>query len=322
MGSHHHRTDFSRIDVCGSSVTMEKESQEWREMTFSQREGEVPLPEPLQLEHLSINFRNYLWSILDASLESGIYDSYYTQEFSSDELGEFWQNFSWSVQIDILKKPHDEHDKNSEYLHQYLRKLILFGKYDEVITITEHLLRHPDIDDALSTAIGKLFFDSSAYLIDKSSKPICIVPTTSKEMKKCVQAALNNINQSDLPGAREHLRKAAEEFKSQEYAASVRESIHAVESAARTIAPEPSKGLGPALNALKKNGLIKHPALIEGFKKFYGYTSDEEGIRHSWVGANSSTVEFDEAMFMYAACVAFVDYLILKQNKLKKDDNS
>jgi len=44
--------------------------------------------------------------------------------------------------------------------------------------------------------------------------------------------------------------------------------------------------------------------------KLYGYTSDEDGIRHAIL--NDPELGFAEAKFMVVSCSAFVNYLIAK----------
>ena len=155
------------------------------------------------------------------------------------------------------------------------------------------------------------------YLIDRSSKPICIIPTTSKEMKETVKQSLDNINKSELIGAKSHLRKAAQELNNENYSDTIRESIHAVESVVRKINPKKQNHFASALDLLEKKKMIKHRTLKDAFKKLYNYTSDEKGIRHSLIEEEAADVGFDEAIFMYAACVAFVDYLVNKQRQLE-----
>ena len=92
--------------------------------------------------------------------------------------------------------------------------------------------------------------------------------------------------------------------------ARLRESIHAVESVARKLDPD-STTLGPALNALAKRGTI-HPALRDGFSKLYGFTSDQEGVRHALLEGASPEVDEADALYMFGACAAFVSYLIRK----------
>jgi hypothetical protein len=62
---------------------------------------------------------------------------------------------------------------------------------------------------------------------------------------------------------------------------------------------------------LKKLQVGLHPALEKAFLSLYGYSSDEDGIRHPILD-DPSSVGFDEAKFMLVACSAFVNFLIAK----------
>jgi hypothetical protein len=53
-----------------------------------------------------------------------------------------------------------------------------------------------------------------------------------------------------------------------------------------------------------------HPALKSGLLSLYGYTSDEDGIRHAIL--ESKDIGFAEAKFMLVTCSAFVNFLIDK----------
>jgi hypothetical protein len=96
------------------------------------------------------------------------------------------------------------------------------------------------------------------------------------------------------------------------YADSVRESIHAVEATARVL--EPSAALNSALGRLESSAKI-HRTLKHGFGNLYGYTSDEEGIRHPLLDDGTANVDETDALFMLGACAAFVSYLINKARK-------
>lgn len=110
-------------------------------------------------------------------------------------------------------------------------------------------------------------------------------------------------------GAQEHIRLALKKLSDREapdYRNSIKESISAVESIAKKLAPG-EKTLGAALNIIgKSDGL--HSALKSGFSNIYGYTNDEEGIRHAL--ADSSNVREAEARLMFIMCAAFCNYLI------------
>lgn len=90
----------------------------------------------------------------------------------------------------------------------------------------------------------------------------------------------------------------------------MRESIHAVESTARRFDPN-ARTLAPALKSLEKTAAL-HPALKRAFSNLYGYTSDEQGIRHALIDNPPGHVGQDEAVFMLGACASFSSYLARK----------
>jgi hypothetical protein len=89
----------------------------------------------------------------------------------------------------------------------------------------------------------------------------------------------------------------------------VRDSIHAVEAVCRTL--DPSADLSKALARLEQKISI-HPAMRQGFKSLYAYTSDQGGIRHALLEGGEAKVDEADALFMIGACAAFVSYLLNK----------
>ena len=116
-----------------------------------------------------------------------------------------------------------------------------------------------------------------------------------------------------LAGAVSHLRQASESINQGDYPGAVRESIHAVESTARQTNPH-AKTLEPALKSLEGAGGL-HPALKRAFSNLYGYTSDEQGIRHALIDNPQPNVGQDEAVFMLGACASFSSYLARKHRQ-------
>jgi hypothetical protein len=157
----------------------------------------------------------------------------------------------------------------------------------------------PKIDSALR-------FGRAAYRVLDGHT---IVPIGSEAEFKTLKRAFADLAATEFHGARDHLRKAAEELTAGRYPDSIRESIHAVESVARTL--EPDGSLSGALAKLEKSAKI-HPAMKQGFTKIYGYTSDEQGIRHAHLNEPSAKPDETDALFMIGACAAFVSYLINK----------
>ena len=120
--------------------------------------------------------------------------------------------------------------------------------------------------------------------------------------------ALGTLRQAGLGGGASHLHKASDCINAGDWAGTIRESIHAVESVARQLDPDASKTLQPALTSIEKRGAL-HPALKAAFTKLYGYTSDEQGVRHALLDRPDHNVGMNEALFMLSACASFASYL-------------
>jgi hypothetical protein len=106
-----------------------------------------------------------------------------------------------------------------------------------------------------------------------------------------------------------HLQRALEllaDRKNPDYRNSIKESISSVESIARIITDNKKATLGDALKELEKRGEL-HPALKEGFSKLYGYTNDEDGIRHAMLDEPNITPA--DAKYFLLSCTSFVNYL-------------
>ena len=69
---------------------------------------------------------------------------------------------------------------------------------------------------------------------------------------------------------------------------------------------------------IEKEGKIRlHNKLKEGYKSIYGWTSDDQGIRHGL--KEDPNVDYKDARFMLVVCSAFVNYLVeeCSQKKIK-----
>jgi hypothetical protein len=124
-----------------------------------------------------------------------------------------------------------------------------------------------------------------------------------------IEEAISASQDADLDGLETALALFSQKPKP-DFRNSIKESISAVESAAKHISGVPAGGLDAALEALSRQITI-HPALKQGFLKLYGYTSDADGIRHC-LSEEQSNAGFDEAKYMLVACSAFTNYLISK----------
>ena len=75
---------------------------------------------------------------------------------------------------------------------------------------------------------------------------------------------------------------------------------------ARIVSEQENATLGDALKSIEKAGHL-HPSLKEGFLKLYGYTSNEQGIRHAMLDEPNITAA--DARYFLISCSSFVNYL-------------
>lgn len=140
------------------------------------------------------------------------------------------------------------------------------------------------------------------------------MPAATPEQGEAIRDSFETLAEAGFDGARAHLRNAGQAINAGDFAGSVRESITAVESVARTLDEKASLTLAPALRTISEKTNI-HPDLMEGFRKIYGYTNDEQGIRHALLDDNAADVDMDDAVFMIGACASFVTYLVGKARR-------
>lgn len=106
-----------------------------------------------------------------------------------------------------------------------------------------------------------------------------------------------------------HLERSLEllaDRKQPDYRNSIKESISAVEAMARIVSESPKATLGDALKVLEKKGQL-HPALKDGFSKLYGYTNDDDGIRHAML--EEPNLDQSDAKYFLLSCTSFINYL-------------
>ncbi|MGA1856931.1 hypothetical protein VH569_13190 [Azospirillum sp. 11R-A] len=274
-------------------------------MTFAQAEGEEPLPSPLKLKELSSSLRNELWSMIFVSIQRDKQTSGYN---GNEYAGQKWSPILERLHLYHFNRPIDEYTNNLENWIPELKKICLKGDYIKVFGLFQFIIRTLKQNDQFINVIDSVLkkHKSAYFLVDGKT----FFPISSDAEKSVVVSALDALSKSEYGGARSHIIKAIEEFESGDNAGAVREAIHAVEAVARSMEPS-ANTLAPALAKLEKTSRI-HPALKAAFSCLYGYTSDEEGVRHALVENSSAQVETEEALFMIGACASFVTYLIAK----------
>jgi hypothetical protein len=145
--------------------------------------------------------------------------------------------------------------------------------------------------------------EQSAYRVICDS----VVPITHSVEIQEVEMALN----SSVEAVRHQIDSALKKLSIKpvpDTRNSIKESIGAVETAARLAADDEKATLGKVLGVLQKQ-LDLHKSQVDGFKALYGYTSDDEsGIRHGMMDKDDLTP--DDARYMLVICSAFSNYLL------------
>ena len=268
----------------------------------------------MALERLSDDLRREIWNVIRSNLlknrKSGSYSYYFPQDF---------KRFVEQLFGKLLKKPEDEISTDYEHVLGYFKKIILSGRFDQLLNLIELIANNDSDNNIFARKIAELFdLYAAAYWLELTQKPYQFFPRSSPEQGYAVQQALETVEESGMTGASVHLRQAAEQINTRQYADSISNSILAVESVARIIDPRAENTLSPALKSLEKAGVINHPVLKVAFLKLYGYTNDEQGIRHALLDKASPEVGLDEAVFMFGACASFAAYLVNKHQKMDK----
>lgn len=136
-----------------------------------------------------------------------------------------------------------------------------------------------------------------------------LVPLTTEVELDAVAAAVQ-ASADRSAGVHQHLTAAMTLLRSAEpdYRNSIKESVSAVEAAARLVADDSTLVLGRALVELERRGVLRHPAFRSGWSSLFAWAGDAGGIRHG--APEPAEVGLPEALCMLASSSAFVSYLL------------
>ena len=289
------------------------EGKAFGQLTFSQRYGHEPLPEPRQLEELSGHLRGEIWNLIRELLLKKRRSEYEGDYFSEED-----ERFIERVLGKLLGVPEDEIPTDYDRVMNFFKNTTINGKFNGVLDLLQIMTNDKGAGANFADRVIDAFEEHAApYILDTSQEYYYFRPRSSKEQGIATKQALETLQSENMEGAVIHLREAVEHMNAGQYRDAIADSIHAVESVARRIDPKASKTLGPALDSLEQSGLLKHPALKQAFLKLYGYTSDAQGIRHALVDKGTREVGVDEAMFMFGACASFCAYLVSQHRRAR-----
>lgn len=287
-------------DSTDASITLDP-----KKLSFSQAQGYEALPGQLKLGELPDSARTQIWNLLYSFLES-----------SAKQFDGFLGIHIWGDWEYVLKSTHcnfdnlalDDWENGFEVNRQKLRRQIELDSFNHVFDRLQFMMRHKSCPLEFAVGLKLVFMDCRlAYTVELGPPPTILSAATREEGAALIES-LQTLRQAGLAASASHLLNAGQNINQRDWAGGVRESIHAVESVARIIDPDASRTLAPALKSIEEQGEL-HPALKKAFVKIYGYTSDEQGIRHALLDGTTAKVGMDEAVFMLGACASFASYL-------------
>ena len=270
--------------------------------TFSERKGFTPVSDIIQIDSMNQALRNSLWNALDSVLWSrpGFVRGQY------DAPGAI-KTFSQSLWFNHLKKPIDELPYGDDNKLKVIRSYFFSYEWYQVYNFLEFVVSEcesstPELVEYLNMILER---ELSGYrFVDGRLTDI----TRQEEIDMIEEV----VRDSEFSGISAHISRALDLYTDRDnpdFRNSIKESISAVEGIARMVSGSDKATLGDALKAIGKNGKL-HPALKEGFLKLYGYTSDEDGIRHAMFDDPNLTAA--DARYFLVSCSAFVNYLKAK----------
>lgn len=279
---------------------------------FDVAEGKPLFPAYVQYGQLDQRIRNNLWNTFYLALNSCVHVSDNSIEES------FFFVDSPFYEILLLEHMNNSYLNIEEWPSRYKSKESIFRKY-RILFLNEDYLRvfrfltYIIRDKIFPKRTIESFADAldqpySPYRLDVATRTI--FPVVDPEHAETLKRDIAEVHASPWAGAKTHLRSAIDHMNAARHRDVVRESITAVESAAKEFAGDPNADLGKALRQLDDGKA--HRALRAAFEKLYGYASNAKGVRHALVFGENESVGFAEAIFFLSACTAFIAYLKVK----------
>lgn len=274
---------------------------------FSEKYGYSKGREAIQLEDLDNPTRKRIWNLLGNFYTRGSYGK--ASEEDQNFLENIWDRH-YKETIDHLKS------LKKGQIYRHAREIVLSNHWYLVYDFIQATLRYYHEDSLIEWFIEKcnkvLEDEKCGYrILGKLITPITS-PEEISEIDKSLEYPYTPIST--------HIEKALtlmSDRTNPDYPNSIKESISAVESLCNIIVRNPNSTLGQAIKKLEDAGVELHPALVKGFSNLYGWTNDEDGVRHAMM--EMSTVDQDDARYMLVTCSAFVNYLIAESIKARID---
>ena len=274
--------------------------------SFAERVGKRATRTITQTDDLDVDTRTELWNtfvVLRDILNEAGRRSNWDNETAKNLLASIW---AWE-----FKKPRDEM-KSEGQVWGLIKQTVMEAEWFDVLDLIEETVKYlkryaeqytRNLDETFTEAFNNRF---EHFLVGYRFIGQELTPIDTSAEADAINAAIEDV--ASIAGARHSLERATELLADREkpdYPNSIKESISAVEAVVKKVTGkgELSKGLAD----LEAAGLTIHPALKSAWVKMYGWTSDEDGIRHG--GIDAADADQALAAYMLKTCSAFVSYL-------------
>lgn len=280
--------------------TSSAKNQETGSRRFSQRKGFKPVLETIQVDGMNDDLRNSIWNILMHHAMRQYYGDFSNMLSWKDGH----DDLAYHLWTDFFKKPVNLIPDTGKGVLEAIYEFFSSCEWYEVYDFVEYVLNYVNRDNVSNAVNEVLERELSGYRFIGG----VITEITDEQEINMLESALAD---EDFPSVREHLKRALEflsDRESPDYRNSIKESISAVESLAQIITGNQSATLGSALKEMERSERIKlHPTLSQAYRKLYGYTSDEGGIRHAML--REPDLSASDAKFFLLICTSFINYL-------------
>lgn len=271
--------------------------------TFSQRMGLAPIAPEFQLNNISGDLRNRLWSLLTSRCFDNVTFPSYSYNLSKSCNHYF---YSYAIWDQIFKKSIDTIPHQWSTAVQEIREWYFKAKWNQVYDLIDFCYKIAPKGEKQAYV-----FQANQILEQENSGFRFvgdeIVPITDVHEIDSIKAAM--CYKGEWEPISSHISTSLSLLSDKinpDFRNSIKESISAVESAARLLCGDIKATLGDATRLIERGGKL-HPAMAKALSNLYGYTSDEGGIRHSML--DEPNLSFLDAKFMLVICTAFCNHL-------------
>ena len=278
---------------------MTKSPKGLKRLTFAQREAGAPLPQQMARGEITRGLRVRLFDVLRTAI-----DVEYVDRIGNCVVGD-WEEILGDLHIEFLEMMPDEFNSLWTIQESDLKALFERGDFARIYGLIEFILRHEQCPKRFAQRVNDVLEETqAAYRIFGGDT---LAPYASEEEAAIVAGAAEDVGSHELDGVSRHYKAAMTALTGGDYAGSMRESIHAVESLTKLMTGEKTLQDGVVKLARQKHLHVTVQAALE---KIAAWTNAVAGIRH----ANDATaaapaVEEDDAIYMLAICGATLSYL-------------